>query len=175
METEIVTAELIKVLNLYKNALLDYTEEQFNHKQAEDIWSIGQMYEHLAVSANYFFLKNIKYCLENRNGQMGGEMNAKGENVFKYNGFPPIKVKVPGGGPDPIAQNLNIYSTIFDNIIEQLEQQLPIILANDGNYKTLHPVFGWHSALEWLHSFEMHHRHHLRQKKELNGYLGIEK
>ena len=175
MESKIVAAELIKVLNLYRNALSDYTNTQFYYKQAEDIWSIGQMYEHLAVSANYFFLKNIKYCLENRNGQMGGEMNANGENAFKYNGFPPIKVKVPSRGPDPIAQDMKAYSIIFDNIIEQLKQQFLIISANDGNYKTLHPVFGWHSAQEWLQSFEMHHRHHLRQKKELNGYLGIEK
>lgn len=175
METEKVTTELIKALNLYKNALSDYSDEQFNHKQAEDIWSISQMYEHLAVSGNYFFLKNIKYCLENRNGQIGGDMNERGENVFKYNGFPPIKVKVPGGAADPIAQNKASYFAIFESIIEQVEKQMPVISANDGSYKTLHPVFGWHSAREWLQSFEMHHRHHLRQQKELNGYLGIEK
>ena len=129
------------------------------------------MYEHLVVSANYFFLKNIKYCIEQRNGQIGGEKNANGENVFKYNSFPPIKVKVPGGGPDPIAQNKANYEELFEKIIHQLETQAAVIESDNGEYKTFHPIFAWHNAQEWLQSFEMHHRHHLRQKADLERYL----
>jgi hypothetical protein len=174
METKAINSALITLLNLYKNALSGYSEEQFSHKQSAEIWSLGQMYEHLATSANFFFLKNIKYCLEQRNGQIGGEKNEWGVNVFKYNSFPPIKAKVPGNAPDPVAQPKENYEIIFEKIIQQLENQQDAIEADAGEYKTMHPVFGWHNAKEWLQSFEMHHRHHLRQKAELRNFAQCE-
>lgn len=171
METKAINEALISLLISYKEALSSYSDEQINHKQADDIWSIGQMYEHLTMSGNYFFMKNIKYCLEKRNGDMGGEMNDNGKKVFSYNSFPPIKVKVPGGGPQPVAQDKESYAAAIDLLIAQLNIQEEKIQNDPGDYKTQHPVFSWHNAKEWLQSFEMHHRHHLRQKTELEGYL----
>lgn len=171
MDIKKVNQNLITTLRGYQNSLSNYTNEQFNFKKADEIWSLGQMYEHLVISAQFFFLKNIKYCLEQRNGQLGGDKNANGENVFKYNSFPPIKVKVPGNAPEPIAQAQEIYKEILEKIIQQLESQVDIVTNDSGEYKTMHPVFSWHNAQEWLQSFEMHHRHHLRQKAELEGYL----
>jgi hypothetical protein len=171
METKAINETLINLLNSYKEALLGYSNEQFNHKQDNDIWSLGQMYEHLISSANFFFLKNIKYCLEQRNGETGGEMNENGKKVFSYNSFPPIKVKVPGGGPQPVALAKESYVSAFDLLVDQLNSQVEKIGNDPGVYKTQHPVFSWHNAKEWLQSFEMHHRHHLRQKSELEGFL----
>lgn len=171
METKVIIETLKNLLNSYKVALLGYSNEQFNFKQADDIWSIGQMYEHLIMSGNFFFMKNIKYCLGQRNGETGGEMNENGKKVFSYNSFPPIKVKVPGGGPQPVAQAKELYASAFDLLVAQLNSQVEKIENDPGDYKTQHPVFSWHSAKEWLQSFEMHHRHHLRQKAELEGYL----
>lgn len=173
MEIKTVNQNLISLLKSYQTALGHYTAQQFNFKKSDDIWSLGQMYEHLALSAQFFFLKNIKYCLEQRNGQIGGEKNANGDNVFKYNSFPPIKVKVPGNAPEPIAQSQESYESIFEKIIQQLDSQIDIVANDTSEYKTFHPVFAWHTAQEWLQSFEMHHRHHLRQKAELEAYIGI--
>ncbi|WP_257964271.1 hypothetical protein [Bacillus sp. UMB0728] len=39
--------------------------------------------------------------------------------------------------------------------------------------KTEHGGFGWLSAMEWHELAEMHFRHHLRQKGELEERLGI--
>jgi hypothetical protein len=80
--------QLIDTLKIYFKSLDDYKEIEFLQKQSPEIWSIGQMYEHLETTVNYFFFKYIKYCLEQRNGQEGGEKTAAGLNVFKYNGFP---------------------------------------------------------------------------------------
>jgi DinB superfamily len=171
MDINTVNQNLINTLRSYQGSLDSYNNEQFNFKKADEIWSLGQMYEHLVLSAQFFFLKNIKYCLEQRNGQLGGDKNASGKNVFKYNSFPPIKVKVPGNAPEPIAQTQDIYKEILDKIIQQLESQIDVVANDSGEYKTIHPVFSWHNAKEWLQSFEMHHRHHLRQKAELEGYL----
>jgi hypothetical protein len=170
MEVKPINEALINGLNEYKTALAGYSEKQFNHKESEDIWSLGQMYEHLVSSANGFFLKNIKYCLEQRNGQIGGEMNESGKNVFKYNSFPPIKIKVPGGGPQPIAQPIGVYSAAIDKIIQQVETQESIIENDPGEYKTAHVALSWLSAKEWLQSLEIHARHHFRQKAELEGF-----
>lgn len=171
METKLINENLINLLNSYKDALSGYSDEQFNFKQAEDIWSLGQLYEHLIGSGNFFFLKNIKYCLEQRNGEMGGEMNENGKKIFGFNSFPPIKIKVPGGGPQPVAQSKDNYPPAFDLLVNQLKNQIESIEDDPGLYKTQHPVFSWHNAKEWLQSFEMHHRHHLRQKAELEGFL----
>jgi hypothetical protein len=37
--------------------------------------------------------------------------------------------------------------------------------------KAKHGGFGWLNAREWLDLVEMHSRHHLRQKEELERYL----
>jgi hypothetical protein len=170
MEVKTINEALINGLNEYKTALTQYSEVVFNHKEAEDVWSIGQMYEHLVASAGWFFLKNIKYCLEQRNGQLGGEMNENGQKLFHYNGFPPIKIKVPGGGPQPVAQPIGNYSGAIDKIIDQIVAQESAVENDPGQYKTSHPAFLWLSAKEWLQSFEMHTRHHFRQKAELEGF-----
>ncbi len=175
MDLEKTKIALVENLRNYKNDVLGYSEADFNHKQSPEIWSIGQMYEHLTMSANHFFLKNIKYCFEQRNGQLGGQMNSMGENVFKYNSFPPIKVKVPGNAPDPLANNQNYYFNELEKIAQQVESQFDSLATNDGLYKTQHPAFSWHNATEWFASFEMHHRHHLRQKAELEEYIAAKK
>jgi hypothetical protein len=173
METKSIATELLKVLNTYKNAVSGYSDQDFTFKQAHDIWSIGQMYEHLAISAQFFFMKNVQYCLEKRNGQEGGEMNEKGKYVYHHNAFPPIKVKVPAGASvaEPVANEQTYYADVFEKICQHIETQLLSIEADNGIYKTSHVVFGPLSAREWLQSFEMHHRHHLRQKEELEGFL----
>jgi hypothetical protein len=38
-----------------------------------------------------------------------------------------------------------------------------------GTYKTQHPALGMLNAKEWFHSLEMHSRHHLNQKAELEA------
>jgi hypothetical protein len=40
---------------------------------------------------------------------------------------------------------------------------------DDGSYKTLQVAIGWLDAKEWFYLHEMHYRHHLRQKTELES------
>ncbi|MCP2034212.1 hypothetical protein L1279_001195 [Planomicrobium sp. HSC-17F08] len=42
------------------------------------------------------------------------------------------------------------------------------------DYKVKHGGFGWLNAEEWLELVNMHSRHHLRQKEELERYLKME-
>lgn len=156
-------------LESYIAALDRYTDEQFAQKPAEDVWSLGQMYEHLYTGATFFFMANIRRCLERRKGQEGGELNEYGRNLYKYNGFPPIKIKIPEvlRGPEPVAKSREDYKSLFAGILTQARAFIEPVTEDDGTYKTLQPAFGYMTAREWYHLMEMHFRHHLRQQKEL--------
>jgi hypothetical protein len=164
---------LEKTIQGYIAALDGYTDEQFAHKTAKDVWSLGQMYEHLYVTANFFFLANTVRCLQQRKGQEGGEKNQYGDNIFKYNSFPPIKVKVPEGlgVPELIAKTRDEYKSLLKKVIEDAQKLIDAVTSDAGNYKCIHPVFGWLNAHEWYHNMDMHFRHHLRQQKELETVL----
>lgn len=162
-------------LRSYVSALDRYTDEQFTAKPDELEWSLGQMYEHLYVANTYFFLANVKRCLEQRKGQEGGEMNANGQNVFKHNSLPPTKFKVPEAvrGPEPVARSREAYKSLFEETIRQGLALAEAVVADPGTYKTLHPLFGWMNAREWFQSTETHARHHFRQQREREEWLGI--
>lgn len=159
------------LFDIYRNSLLEYAEKDFSFKASPETWSLAQMYEHVCVSARKFFLANTKRCLEQRNGQVGGEKNAAGENVFKYGGFPPMKFKVPEAlnAEGLLGREKSAYLLEIEEILESARLMIKPLESDSGEYKTLHPVLGWLNAIEWFQNLEMHTRHHLRQKTELEN------
>ena len=160
-------------LNSYIVSLDKYTDVQFLHKPAEDVWSLGQMYEHILMTSNFFFLANTVRCLEQRKGQIGGEHNAYGYNAFKHNGFPPIKVKVPEGPVkiELIPKTKDEYRVQLKKVLSDAKALIEPVTHDAGEYKCYHPVFAWLNAHEWFHNLDMHSRHHLRQQKELESLV----
>ncbi|WP_228713922.1 DinB family protein [Arundinibacter roseus] len=159
----------------YIQALDRYTDEQFLAKPAENEWSLGQMYEHILGANAYFFMANVKRCLEQRKGQVGGERSDAGENMFKYNSLPPVKIKVPESlrGPELVAHSREDYRKLFAQSLQQGVLLAEQVLQDEGMYKTLHPIMGWLNATEWYAATEIHARHHFRQQKEREQWLGI--
>lgn len=164
---------LVTVIKGYQEALDRYSDEQFAHKSAEDVWSLGQMYEHLVLTSNFFFLANTLRCLEQRKGQLGGEKNKYGDNIFKYNSFPPVKIKIPEAlkGPEPVAKTRTAYGPLLEKVLLDAQKLIETVGRDAGEYKCIHPVFGWLNAREWYHNMEMHFKHHLRQQAELEEIL----
>lgn len=164
-----VYENLEKVVNQCISSLDEYTDEKFALKRDAETWSLGQMYEHLVLTSNFFFMANVVRCLEQRKGQIGGEKNEWGEKQFKYGGFPPRKFKIPEvlQGPEPVAKSREEYKSLLGKVLEDAQKLVGPILQNNGEYKTLHPPFGFLNAAEWFCMMEMHFRHHLRQKEEL--------
>jgi len=158
-------------VNQYISSLDDYSDEQFFFKKDEETWSLGQMYEHLAVSSQFFFLANCVRCLEKRKGQLGGEKNHFGEQQFKYGGFQTVKIKIPDAirGPEPVAKTREEYKGILKKILTDSQNLIEAVSNDDGSYKALQVVIGWLDAKEWFYLHEMHFRHHLRQKTELES------
>lgn len=166
-----VYPNLETVVNQYINSLDDYSDEQFFFKTNEETWSLGQMYEHLTVSSQFFFLANCLRCLEKRKGQEGGEKNEFGEKLFIKGSFPPVKLKIPDAirGPEPVAKTREEYKSILKKILADSQNLIEAVSNDDGSYKALQVAMGWLDAKEWFYLHEMHYRHHLRQKIELES------
>jgi hypothetical protein len=164
-----VYKNLETTVNQYISSLDDYSDEQFFYKKDEETWSLGQMYEHLTVSSNFFFLANCVRCLEKRKGQEGGEKNEFGEKLFMKGSFPPVKLKIPEviRGPEPVAKSREAYRPILEKILVDSKNLIEAVSNDDGSYKAIQPAMGWLNAQEWFYLHEMHYRHHLRQNAEL--------
>lgn len=172
MNTTEIYLKIEEVFADYSESLEKYSLTQFDFKAGEETWSLAQMYEHVCVTSKKFFLANTKRCLDNRNGQEGGEKNSAGENVFKYGGFPPkMKFKMPAAVAEiPIyGQSIEHYKIEIQEILSSAKLFMDAVEADLGTYKTQHPVLGMLNAKEWFQSLEMHSRHHLNQKVELEA------
>jgi hypothetical protein len=157
------------VFEEYDQSLDTYTDAQFEFKKDAETWSLSEMYEHVCMSGKKFFLANTKRCLEKSNGQEGGEMNTKGVYVFGNGGFPEVKVKMPESvaAVPIVGQSREVYKNEITEIINSAEMFMAYLESDAGTYKIPHPVFGPLNAIEWFQNLEMHSRHHLRQKAEL--------
>lgn len=172
MDPQEIFADISITVKHYLDQLNTYTEEQFNYRSAEGSWSLGQMYEHLALSSFMFFLANTKRCLEKRKGKEEGAMNEHGRALFAVGSFPAIKIKMPEAVAHvPVARPLAIYKEELQRIVIDAQAMIEPLSQDTGQYKTYHPVFGWLSANEWYKMLEMHLRHHLRQQAELESAL----
>ncbi len=159
----------------YLDALNRYSDEQFAAKPDEAEWSLGQMYQHLYEANTFFFLANVKRCLEKRKGQDGGEKTAAGLNVYQHNSFPLIKVRRPAApsSPEPVGQDRETYKALFAKTLQEGIAWADALAEDDGTYKTQHFAFGWLNAAEWFQNMEIHARHHLRQRQEREAWLAI--
>lgn len=86
-----------ETVQVYLQELDGFSMEELQYRQAEDEWSIGQMYQHLIQSALVMHLRNMEQCL-NPNGGAGASAARKtreGAAVFEQGSFPPIRIQVP--------------------------------------------------------------------------------
>ncbi|KPM47452.1 DinB family protein [Jiulongibacter sediminis] len=168
-----ISENLKNTSSIFVEALKHYSESDFEFKQAEEIWSLGQMYDHLYSSGIYFFLANINRCLEKRKGSTDAEPSDAGKYVMAQNAIPPNKYIRPGTGktPDPESKGVEFYKKAFPELIQSLLEKEKEVENDEGKYRTEHPFFGFLNAKEWYQNTEIHMRHHLRQKAELEVYI----
>ncbi|SOE20594.1 DinB superfamily protein [Spirosomataceae bacterium TFI 002] len=172
LSTSVVEKSLIEVYQFYIEKLETFNEDEFNFKQSPEIWSIAEMYDHVCKSSSHFFLANLVRCLEERKGQVGGEMNKNGENVISYNSFPPMKFKQPASTIPAKTEtgSKEDYNKYLTSLLESVKSTVSKIPETPSEYKTFHPAFDWLNSHEWFQMLEIHTKHHLRQLKELEGY-----
>ena len=160
-----------KSFAVLKDGIHRLKEEQFAYISNPEKWSLAQMYEHICESSKKFFLANIRRCLEQRSGQIGGEKTMAGEWVMNNNGFPNKKVKMPEEFGLVIYKGKpkNEYLSEIEEILAAAKELVELINQDRGDYKSKHPVFGFLNAQEWFRNLEIHTRHHLIQMAELEA------
>ncbi|TCI59298.1 DinB family protein [Exiguobacterium sp. SH3S1] len=161
----------IELLSRFKQDLDQYSSNQLRYKEKTDVWSIGQMYDHIIIVAHEY-LDEMEACLTNAEHQPLGKTEF-GEMLFSDGGFPPIKIKLSDemNAPPDNTDSREALKRRLDDLITRLEKCEPMIHAADPNCKALHGGFGWLNAQEWYKLIEMHTRHHLLQQAELERYL----
>ncbi|MCM3628572.1 DinB family protein [Paenibacillus glycanilyticus] len=159
----------LDVINTYQDRLDSYSVEQLRYRIKPESWSIGQVYSHI-VDVALEYLDNMQQCLVSDCAQPLGKTTA-GEELFRANAFPPIKIKLPEGmeySPDDSKTNAE-HQEHLNHLIEKMrdwDKQIPLL---DPQSKVRHGGFGWLNASEWFELIDMHTRHHLRQIKEIEG------
>lgn len=154
-----------------KNELNNYSPEQLRHIQKDGVWSIGQMYDHIILVANEY-LDNMEACAALNEEQLLGKTRF-GDQLFREGGFPPVKIRLPdemNAAPDNSGSKEELMGRM-EEVIQRLSQWESKVELVNPNYKVKHGGFGWLNAKEWYDLVEMHSRHHLRQKEELESYI----
>jgi len=164
-----------KTTKIWLDKLDVYTEAQLLAIPSDNGWSLGQVYVHLILATDHFFLKNAERCLNKEDTQRGGRKNRNGIIIFVLGGFPNKKYKMPKANeviprqPESLEElRVKLLRSIAfgKDITQQLE-------SHDPKEKIQHPAFGYLNAKEWYSMCEMHFRHHLRQMKRIEKSLGI--
>lgn len=163
---------LSEAIQAWKTALPAYSEDAFQQKPHDEAWSIGQVYAHLTDATRFFHMRMIEGCLQSSEGD---EVPAsEGWSQMKAAGsFPPIRIKVPASPQYTPRQPENV--TVIAEKLDALETDLlalgDAIAKASHSGKQAHPRLGALDAQEWFQLIEMHFRHHLRQKANLDQWL----
>lgn len=165
----------LELIETYKIELQKYSLEQLRFITAEGVWSIGQMYDHVILVAMEY-LDNVEACAALKVEQKLGKTDS-GEHLYKIGGFPPIKIKLPDklNTPPSNSDSIEELSSRLDQVNQRLRRWESRVDAINPNNKVRHGGFGWLNAREWFDLVGMHFRHHLRQKSELEHWIGFRK
>jgi hypothetical protein len=171
MTTQEINKAFAGTLAAWTNSLDSYSSEQFAKNPAAESWSMGQVCAHLIFSTKRVFLV-IDKCLAG-NANEKEQKTELGEKAFATNILSEVKVKLPPtvAPPPQEFENVDAVKKEFSEIRKNFAIVANKIDLNFTPGKEKHPVLGFMNAKEWLHTVEMHFRHHLKQKAELDLFL----
>ncbi|MFH1197498.1 MAG: DinB family protein [bacterium] len=171
-----IQEKIESLVNQWQSELERYNEDQFIRKPADNSWSIGQVYVHLAGAAKYFQLKNVELCVTNKGEEIKGGKKIPGKISFLLGMFPPVKIKVPASPeytPNQPAGKEEV-TLMLNEVLALVKNAVPLVEKSSPSHKTLHPALGSLNAREWYELIPMHFKHHLRQKSRLDKFLGVQ-
>ncbi|WP_054025057.1 DinB family protein [Bacillus sp. FJAT-28004] len=160
-----------ELIESYKSDLQCYSLDQLRYVSEKGVWSLGQMYDHLKLTALDYLDKVVK-CASSNEEQPQGK-TAAGDQLFNIGAFPPIKIKLPDG-PENNPSNSESKEDLLgglDLVLKRMSECEEKVNTINKNYKVRHDGFGFLSAREWFDLVGMHFRHHLHQKVELEQKL----
>ncbi|HWY13311.1 MAG TPA: DinB family protein [Bacteroidia bacterium] len=171
MEIDEIKKSFDQTVDDWKSATEEYTEQLFELRPSEGGWSIGQVCEHLIVSTKRVFVV-IDKCLSGNDNENEQKTEA-GESAIKINILANMKVQNPAHKENPPLQPENrlLVREAFEDIHHDFMQVAEKVKASKATGKEKHPVLGFMNAHEWLHTVDMHWRHHIKQKESIDAFL----
>lgn len=165
-----------KIANTWLAALDTYTMDELLKKPSDESWSMGQVYIHITTANKYFLGKNANALANGEGFETGKGKNKWGHAVFLFNMFPPVNVKMPKkdtGGTEPIQPDSKeqIERKIKENLAFFKDMEERVANAPKNQTKK-YPFLGYLNAAEWYTLAGLHMKHHLRQKRKLDKFLG---
>ncbi len=147
-----------------------YGSNQFKKVTANSAWTIGQVYDHLINGTRAYHMREIRKCLEKTGGSEEGKKLFKGHIVFFLGKFPSIKIAGvdPNGYVPSQPESPDKMKDEFFKFFKEMQKIAKDLDAAPSMYKTMHPSLGMLTGQEWFQIIEMHFRHHLRQKSEID-------
>ncbi|MET0759024.1 MAG: DinB family protein [Flavobacterium sp.] len=174
MDTETILKKYELHIREWIAAIENYNVTEFELQPANDAWSIGQVYDHLANVTDKC-VTNALLCADNK-GETGH--SGFGSAIFSLMGtFPPIKMrikKIPPGLENiysPRQINKDEARKKLEDALQKMKNSLLLVKSADKNQRVKHWAGGWFNSQQWYHSSEMHLKHHFRQKKRIDNYL----
>ena len=160
-----------QTVDVWKKATEEYTEQLFELRPHEGGWSIGQVCEHLVVSTNRVF-GVIDKCLSGNDNEQEQKTDA-GQNAVGNNVLANVKVQNPAHKDNPPLQPENRLAVreAFEDVRNNFMKVADKVKESSATGKEKHPVLGYMNAHEWLHTIDMHWRHHLKQKENIDAFL----
>ena len=162
-----------ETVQVYLQELDGFSMEELKYRQAEDEWSIGQMYQHLIQSALSMHLRNIELCLNpiEDAAVFSAGKTEQGMAIFEQGSFPPIRIQVPPSPqytPEQPATKEQLMQGL-DTVIQRMRQTEPML---ERHSCIPSPSEVWRIACtRVVLLIEMHYRHHLRQLHRLKQTL----
>lgn len=158
-------------LAIWKKAPDSYSDAHFALQPAADNWSVGQVCQHLIGSTRRIFVV-IRECLAGAANEQESKTEA-GRRAFATNILSETKVKMPlavQATPEQPKSREQVKQEL-EEIEKNFLHLCDMVSKNPTTGKEKHPVLGYLTAAEWLQSVEMHFRHHLKQKEEIDIFL----
>ncbi|MEK3805433.1 DinB family protein [Bacillus sp. FSL H8-0547] len=153
--------------------LQQYPDQKISKIPSDGSWSLGQMHQHL-IEVSLEYLENAEGC-ESVSADPALKKTDEGKRLFERGEFPPIKIKLPDL-PGNTPSNNRTKQELLQGLLEvekRMEQQEKRAAETNPACKQRHGGFGWLNAEEWYALVDMHLRHHLRQKKEIEQKIGL--
>ncbi len=165
--------EIDLIMSGYLQVLTEHSDEQLAFKHGGNKWSLKQMYSHLLLMAEDFYLPAADECLAKTAPYKPGNKNIFGLLIIKMGVMPPLNFKVTKtleytSEKHFTKQELEEKWLALTQRLNELNHQLA---HADMDYKVKLPALGWLNAAEWLQVCLIHLKHHLKQRAELVAYL----
>ncbi len=165
-----ISASYNHSIDLWIEALTEYSFIQLCISPSPEQWSLGQLYIHL-INDTQFYLDQMQVCVSN-NENINEVPSEAAKKMFLANEFPDIQIEgAPGNATIPQPNNKEVLLNNLLRLKIALQSIEKTILLSLNKGKTRHPGLGYFTAAEWLQFADMHFRHHLLQKKRIDDFI----